>query len=313
MKMAICLIILLSLLVFSFGCNKNTESSTAGYKTYKMGLDNLSLKWCNHPLFSVEYPKELTLIDYNSNPQAVIFYNSADTTFFNPKGFGSLISQLEINISRPVKSRYMNSTEKLSEIISDSSLFGNNVTISKVNISGIDASYFDSLSNAIKGKLQEIHRVVIFDYAGLIWQITMITNSLYPEPLEVQDTFEHVLTTFKIKDTFCNNIHHDNTLNMNISYDYSKGVFIIISNEDLTLCNVNLYLNFTGDDLSSGFEYSQNNGITSHQVIEIQDWLFEDKDNNNFRYSLNKHVSKLLIQAEFPGCNKTYTFLKTWD
>jgi hypothetical protein len=86
---------------------------------------------------------------------------------------------------------------------------GDIITTSKRTVYGIQADYLETFGNKIGLKIdgtpiypdhQGSLRGVFFDYAGLVWSITITWDYLDFEPQEVQGYFEHVIETFKFLD-----------------------------------------------------------------------------------------------------------------
>ncbi len=307
------LFILSATIVFS-GCTGETITTavttpTEGYEIYEIKADDIRFLWLNHPLYSFEYPKDFVLIDLNkmTSLEGVDLIKSKVEFMYE---HSTLFIRLSVIVDEPFPGYLGNAIDKFNYLVSTQNS-SDDIIIKKILIiSGINAYYLEYFKDPEKIGRKNSSRVALFDYAGLIWEINMTTYSPYPEPKEVQEYFDHVIETFKILESSCANVPTGNELNVTISYE--NGVFTIINNEDFTLCEVKLFLNYVGDDLSTGYEYSDIYGIPSHQTTQIQDWRFENI--NREKYPEYQKPLKFLIQAEFPGCvNKTYSYLKTWE
>jgi hypothetical protein len=299
----------LLLMIFLVGCETNTNTTgtlDADYKTFELSSNDISLSWCNHPLFSFEYPNAFSKIFDNAALSDVINVNRSEITLTGELPY----KELYISVELPQAKQPDNAYQLLKEGMANPDWYGANATIQKVIVSGNEASYLESKLDISPSKK---FRLVMFDYAGLIWQIEMTTFESFSDSPKVQESFNHIIDSFRIIDTCNSQIDHENGLNILVDYNYNKGIFTIINNENITLCNVNCYLNFSNDDLSSGYVYHRYSGIFNYQTIEIQDWLFENNLQNKFGFMTKHHAVKMLVQAEFPGCRQVYSYLKTWD
>jgi len=282
------------------------------FNTYEMKADDIRLTRVNQPLISFEYPEVFILVDQNISPPDVLILGQSEIDFTHFQGnwpyeyISVIINELSPLKYDEEKTFYLKYwTNRLSTL-------GDNVTIKKVLVSGIEADYMESSKKSVSYGKQNIYRVTIFDYAGLMWQIYMTTVSSYPEPPEVQEAFEHIINTFKFLDESCNTTDSDKELD--ITVEYRDKEFFITNNEDVMLCDVSVILNYIDSDLSTGYECHDIMGIRSHQTRRIQNWQLKDIDGKSYVDSPDNHPVILLVQAEFAGCvNKTYTYIKTWE
>lgn len=304
--------ILSILILFLPGCkNENTnqtEIPQSKYYTYEMKADDYRLKRINQPLFSFEYPIAYGIHVYDIEPDVVIAGQS-ELGFWCYKQDSPYLS-LYVKVNELSASNYDNEKNYyINRWFSGSSV--DNSTMKKVMVSGIEANYFASTPNPSDFRKQYIHRLVVFDYAGLMWQIYMMTYSTYPEPLECQESFNHIINTFKLLDT---NYNNDSTTNLNITIEYGDGVFYLTNNEDVMLCEVKVILNYIDNNLSTGYESHDIAGIRSHETRQIQNRELKDINGKTYVDNPDNHPFIMLVQAEFAGCvNKTYTYLKTWE
>lgn len=312
-RIVLSLVLVLVLVVIFTGCGGEKATSEINYLTYEIKPNDIRFNWTNLPLFSFEYPEKYRLYDLNDVTELVITYNHSTVDF---KDETSVFPQyLTININKPWAGYYDNANDYLNDRISHPEWFPGSITTSKVAVAGVEADYVESDQNPNLSGMQEKYRLVIFDYAGMIWEIFMSTYSIYPEPAEIQESFEHILNTFKFIEIDHESIHPSSELNISINYDYEKRVFTIINNEDSMLCELKLYLNYTDDELTTGFQTYQVTGIRSHETRYVKYNEFRDTYGNYWgKYGPAVTPSKLLVQAEFPGCvGKVYTYLKIWE
>jgi hypothetical protein len=207
MKITICFIVLLSLLVFSFGCSKTSESSTVTYKTFVLKANDIRLRNLQHPLYSFEYP---SIFEFNDvTPPFQKGFNGpmipSDTSEISSFAETDLYhASLGVQVSKRHRF-FASAAEKFDDNISYAYLYGDNITAKKVTISGIIADYIEfsrtEKLNTSDGLVntRESFRRVFFEYADLIWTIGMNWSSIDPEPLEIQVYFDHLIETFKIK------------------------------------------------------------------------------------------------------------------
>lgn len=174
-------------------------------------MDDIRLKYLNHPLYSFEYPEVYVLSDLNLPP---------------PTDQGGIPMRLQFGVSEAnfhydsdvVKSSFgirvekpglysTNASDKFSQYVSEANDMGKNVTITKLVLSGITADYVEynrlSLDILDGAEITDTHsslRAITFDYSGLIWIIVMYCTYSGSEPPEIQDYFTHIVETFKILD-----------------------------------------------------------------------------------------------------------------
>jgi hypothetical protein len=217
-----------------------------------------------------------------------------------------------VTFYEPSYSNWDNANELIENLISGPSVFSDNPTMKKVTVAGIEADYLKSYEQPDTSTKQHIARLAVFDYAGMIWTISMSTYSTYPESSDIQESFDHILTTFKILDKECDEQISDDRLNITVTYE-NEG-FYITNNGDVTLCGVELFVDYTNDDLSTGYHCDDIVGIRPNETRKIQNFEFEDINGNKYIYYPQSGPSKLLVQAEFAGCkNKVYSYLEIWE
>jgi hypothetical protein len=241
-------------------------SSTTKYVTYEMKPDDVRLTWCNHPLFSFEYPSVFELSDLNKVEDLVVSVINSKVEFVCHET-DIAYRRLSVTVYEPWQGHYLNAVDLLNDWI-NSEEFTSNPIQKKITISGIPATYIQSRETLVG--VQEVFRIIAFDYQGLIWE-TMMATQFYesPEPSEIQTSFDHLVDTFKIFEPNYS-VHSDN--NLNIVVEYVKGVFHITNHEQYNLYEVKIYLDYQVYDISSGYVYDSPflYGIPSGQTAEIK-------------------------------------------
>ena len=105
------------------------------------------------------------------------------------------------------------------------------------------------------------------------------------------------------------------SLVLNAVVDYRSGSFLIFNNGNFDWINVKLFLNYEGDNLSSGYQYyttSSSKEIWAHSSTMINDYEFRNAKGDQFHSTLPlEELDKLLIQADTPD-GKKGSYLKTW-
>ena len=211
---------LLLLIVFCFMsiCCFSCTGENDKYKTYEMKADDIRLHECfQHPLYTFEYPEFFNLVDLNPN-----FIYSIPNLRGQLMGGPPMDDDMSI-VDFTCKQEYygrssllviivtqdyvdMFETNDLFKIyLSEHTQFTEEITIKEMLVSGISADYMESFQTLGKTKPQgnvEVYRmsarVVVFDYADLIWAIQLFWFYHEPEPPEIEEYFNHVIETFKI-------------------------------------------------------------------------------------------------------------------
>ena len=93
-------------------------------------------------------------------------------------------------------------------------------------------------------------------------------------------------------------------------FKHDKG-FTIHNNNDFDWTNMELYLNYKDDDLSSGYIYSNTltdyNSISARGWKSFATWRFRNAEGRQFNVNPPREEPvKLLIQADTPYGPKTY-------
>jgi hypothetical protein len=175
-----------------------------------MKEDDVRLQFLNHPLYTLEYPSLFKLIDLNNIPDHPMKYGVSDVDFtLINYDTGSLIAALSIRVRAPGLNYFYNANEKFDDLLKTKTEVTDNVTVNEELVSGITAHYLESLETVedtivagvlIDPKHQMSLRAVVFDYADLIWIISLAWSYQDSEPPEVEEYFNHVIETFRILD-----------------------------------------------------------------------------------------------------------------
>ena len=108
----------------------------------------------------------------------------------------------------------------------------------------------------------------------------------------------------------------DNPISLNGEVIYDEGFFTIINRDSFRWEKVKYYLNFEGDNLTSGYTFSDpliHAEVLPDYAVGISDFEFENSKGQQFHSTLPLEAPfKLLIQAETPD-GRTGTYLKTWE
>jgi hypothetical protein len=297
-------------------CTGGNTTTDINYQTYEITVDDVRLLWYNHPLFSFEYPEIFILIDANKDPHGKVHYDRSQVSFVYRKS-DLPYRHLHVTIYDPFQWEWQNANDMAESIIDASELEGL-VTTQKVMVAGIEADYLEYSRKPLGSEEQMIYRLAVFDYSDMIWVIYMDTYSAFPEPSYIQESFNHILATFKILDANCDKAVSSDELNITVKYD--NEVFTITNNEGFSLCEVEVFLNYTNDDFSTGYHCDDivgilpydPNGILNSRAI--QNRQLTDINGNEYIYYPGNEPYILLIQAEFPGCkNKKYSYIQTWE
>jgi hypothetical protein len=194
-------------LLFCVGCNNLTTNTVIMYKTYKMNQDDVRLKLLNHPLYSFEYPDTYDLIDLNLPPPTdmggpPMIYGLSELSFNLETDYEK--SQVGIGVEKR-NIQFSDSHDKFTNVVSTANAIGNNITISKIAVSGITAEYIEYYCPRVAflqgADIKDTHssvRMIVFDYQNLIWTIGMIWTYAGQEPANAQLFFHHIIETFKI-------------------------------------------------------------------------------------------------------------------
>ena len=174
---------------------KQTQESQYSY--FEMQPDDIRFRWINHPLFAFEYPSIFRLHDINKTPGDVFNYNRSEFDFI-VESADSPFRYIWVIVYEPSRNDFVSYEDVLKLYASESPVFVDSAIRKEVNVSGVQAVYLESPQKPIQSGKQETSRIVLFDYAGFIWEIQMRTFSPYPEPLDVQEAFDRIISTFQI-------------------------------------------------------------------------------------------------------------------
>ena len=99
------LIVMSTISVYYSGCTGETTATDTNYKTYEMKADDIRLLYCNHPLFSFEYPEVFILADVNKYLHGGFYHDRSEV------GFGYYKSDLpyrhlDVTIYKPSPYKY---------------------------------------------------------------------------------------------------------------------------------------------------------------------------------------------------------------
>jgi hypothetical protein len=203
----IILVVFLLFVISISGCAKASAvpdtttniSSKIDYSTFEIQSHDIRFTYFKHPLYRFEYPSifeiinnELVERDYNQTK--VLFYVQEKIL---PK------SRLRVVVQNPAQEdlQYHNMDEKL-EFFKLNSRYANSFVSNNTTISGIPAYYTEAFFNVPKTSYEPEHqgssRICFFDYAGLMWEISIDWHYQGDEQIEVKEYFSHVIETFKI-------------------------------------------------------------------------------------------------------------------
>lgn len=302
--------------IFSFsGCVKtgadpftttSSDSTIEGaFSTYMLSAEKKSLSWCNHPLFTFEYPSVFSLVD-EYEIRSVNWLDRSEINFVCSMS-GTPYKQLNITVLKPADNDYQhydNAHDRLENWLGETTKFGEYPNFKEVYISGMKAYYAESSPTPNN----ETYRLILFDFEDLIWEIVMITNSSFSEPKEIQQAFDHIVSSFHFLNETCPQNDSDDELDAVVEYLPETGVFLIGNLENTRLCEVTLYLDYLGDNVYSGYKYQEFYGIREKDSIKIESSWFK-KSGTSYPAIHPKHV---LLQAQFPGCMKVYSTSMSW-
>lgn len=184
-------------------CANNTDTKTPVtlYKTFQLKPDDVQLRFLEHPLYSLEYPEKFGFVDYSRigyHPGVGISH-----VLFTIQQEKLPYQHLEIVVQKPGVRVQNNSSDVIKKWFSQEGTKWDTITTSTKTVCGIKTEYFEAFgtrsgSKPIYEDHQESLRGVAFDYADLIWSISLTWYYFKSEPPEVQTYFEHILRTFKI-------------------------------------------------------------------------------------------------------------------
>jgi len=216
---AIFIVVLLSgiLVVSCAGCsnpnNKISDITTVtNYKTFQLKADDIRLRYMQYPLFSFEYPEIFRLVDLNlvyEEQHAITMVSGISEVDFTVQQTDLPEPILTIRVQEPGFGGMNDASRAFRVWTTNIGRPDNteNTTTSKKTVYGIQADYleifgtmeeYDIGGHFIYPERQRSFRGVFFDYAGLVWIITMSWQYLGAEPPEVEGYFEHVIQTFEI-------------------------------------------------------------------------------------------------------------------
>lgn len=315
-RLSLVFITLCTISVCFLGCTGGNKTTDINFKTFEITVDDIRLRWYNHPLFSFEYPDIFILIDANEDPHGEVHHDHSEVAFYYRKS-DFPYRYLGVTIYDPFQWEWQNAKD-MAESMIDAPEFKGLLTTKKVTVAGIEADYLEYSRKPRGSEEQMIYRLVVFDYSDMIWVIDMGTYSAFPEPPYIQESFNHILATFKILDENCDNAVSSDELNITVSYE--NEVFTITNHEEFPLCEVELFLNYTNDDFSTGYHCDDIVGILPHDpkgilnIMTIQNRQLTDINGNEYTDYPGNEPYILLVQAEYPGCkNKEYSYIQTWE
>jgi hypothetical protein len=166
------------------------------YKIFEMKADDIHEQLFKHPRYSVEIPAIFPIGDEDLDP-SIRKYGIANVDF-NIRQQGLYGQWLRIRVEP--HTWYNNANEKFIDFLNTKNSSSANITTKTVFISGIQAHYMELYSEVPAFPYPE-HlvslRVIDFDYAGLIWEISLHWYYHDSEPQQVQEFFNHIISTFK--------------------------------------------------------------------------------------------------------------------
>jgi hypothetical protein len=176
------------------------------YEKYQMKAGDIRLVYFPHPLFTLEYPKDFKVLDFNQTTGSEVSAKYSDVVFKGP-GITLAGTQITIRVQKTGFEGFSNANEKFQDMVLEARTKTDNVTVSKVITCGITADYLEysqKINEPINGPEYYYFyhymssRVAVFDYAGLIWEITLEYHYVVSEPTHVSKYFSHIIETFKI-------------------------------------------------------------------------------------------------------------------
>jgi hypothetical protein len=312
-----------SQLVTASATTNDTPVTT--YVSYELKSDDIRLEFCNHPLYSFEYPSIFNCIDLNNQPpntgRMPMTYDESRLDF-TVQQLDLPKPMLSIIVQKKGYWEYHDASEKFNFFMSNLK-YADSVVTNNTTVSDIPAYYIEEFYNAAKSSSYPAYkgssRTCVFDYAGLIWDITMSWYYNGNEPPEIKEYFKHVIETFKINDICDLYTRSNNLLDLSVDYAYNTAIFTITNNENVPLNNIEIYVTYVNDNSSSKFTYyppvwlPYHKYLKSQQVMEMDVSAFKDSNQNRLPYMTRNQPFTLLIQAELPGCKTVYSYTKTWE
>jgi hypothetical protein len=281
-----------------------------------MKSDYVWLRYFNHPLYTVEYPS----IFGSFNENACKSHFLGDTVAMGSSRFSlfyerdyAVVSQFYVTVEKNDNKWVMPSST--------------NSTTKKITVSGITADYYletvqpvytdltgFASSNTYKSKIRVSWRRASFWCDNLFWTIGMNWYFESAEPREAQLYFDHIIDTFKIIDTEPAGLPPVHDLNLQTIFYPNTLTFEIKNNEKYDLREVHVYINYQGDNLSSGYHSLIFVGLDQGDTITLSGLDFTDSKGNYFKYMSNHVLNKIMVTAEYPGyVKKIFTREYTWD
>jgi hypothetical protein len=201
--LSLLLCVIITIVSLFAGCIKTTNhlntTTAANYKTFVLKSNDIYLRDFDHPLYSFEYPPDFSLVDENLSDFPSTYYDQTRVLFTIQRS-DTPKPQLSIIVQKPGKFGYHDAAEKF-EYNRSRYLLPDNITTKRVNVFGISSYYLEVFSSHGSPEYhlyQSSQRSCFFDYAGLVWEVTLDWFYHGNEPLEVQEYFDHIITTFKI-------------------------------------------------------------------------------------------------------------------
>jgi hypothetical protein len=181
-----------------FACNPK-------YSYFEVKSNDIRLRDISFPLFSLEYPKNFLFQNSDTTSNTI---STPESTFFYFTGFSGYRTgtALVIQIQKIGAYGFSTSNEKFSYIVSKANGTESNYTTSRDVISGLSANIMEAIfvihENASIGEmyytaLYRSLRTAVFEYSGLIWEISLSCYYVPEEPSQMKNYFDHVITTFK--------------------------------------------------------------------------------------------------------------------
>ena len=177
-----------------------TETPGVMYKTYETRLDDVRFELLEHPRYRFEYPSIFNLVDINiSWTPSVVGESRVE---FSVQELGLPKPWLSVVIEEPGIFEYLDAHGKLEQWYSFEHRFTDNTSIGTASVNGLLAEYLKSFADIGESRPYPAHqasaRTVVFDYAGLIWEIRLTWDYHGSEPPEVEGYFNHIIETFEI-------------------------------------------------------------------------------------------------------------------
>jgi hypothetical protein len=165
------------------------------YKVFEMKADDIHQQLLKHPLYSVEIPALFPIGDEDLGD--VRTYGVANVDF--NIGQNNLYEQW-LRIRVEPHTWYENANEKFNTWLKKENVNSDNLTTKQVKISGVPANYLE-VTYKEEDPFYPTHlvtlRVISFDYENFIWEIALYWNYFDSEPIQVQEFFDHIISSFK--------------------------------------------------------------------------------------------------------------------